>query len=213
MSRSCAPNTTLKGWLRVVGLLRRACGGEEEDGGGGGGGTRDTTEISGDRRPPPPPGVAFELALQVCVLCERPDAGLEVLNLMRSTGLQAGLEAYKVRSACGAGQIGDGSVTDRSLLGKGEALTLCGFYCLLPTSYEISLWNESSMFLHQIVAERFCLLLFRWFLFSQLVELVARHARVCSCAMKSCVVIGPMARPQRGDACSMSAKPLLHGML
>ena len=96
-----------KGWLRVVGLLRRACGGEDEgeDGGDdGGGGPRDTTATGGEsRRPPPPPRVAFELALQVCVLCERPDAGLEVLNLMRSAGMQAGLEAYKVRRSAGAG--------------------------------------------------------------------------------------------------------------
>lgn len=92
-----------KGWLRVVGLLRRACGGEEEeddgtDDGSGGKGAREKSATSGDSSRPSPPRVAFELALQVCVLCERPDAGLEVLNLMRSTGMQAGLEAYKVGS-------------------------------------------------------------------------------------------------------------------
>lgn len=90
----------------MVGLLRRACGGEEEeneeDGGGGRGdsvGMRHGNATSGEGGRLPPPRVAFELALQVCVLCERPDAGLEVLNLMRSTGMQAGLKAYKVRSA------------------------------------------------------------------------------------------------------------------
>lgn len=97
-----------------MGLLRRACGGEDEDADSrdsGGGGTHDATAATGgESMRPPPPRVAFELALQVCVLCERPDAGLEVLNLMRSTGMQAGLEAYKVRSAGGgraSGRVGE----------------------------------------------------------------------------------------------------------
>ncbi|CAM9211127.1 unnamed protein product [Scytosiphon promiscuus] len=80
-------SSTRQGWLRVVGLIRRACGGDEP-------GDRQEQPES---RPPPPPRVAFEMALQVCALCERPDAALEVLSLMRSTGLQANLEAYKAR--------------------------------------------------------------------------------------------------------------------
>lgn len=87
----------------MVGLIRRACGGDEEnDGSRGDGGAEGTAARSGDdgrRSRPPPPRPAFDLALQVCVLCERPDAGLEVLSLMRSTGLRADLEAYKVRVA------------------------------------------------------------------------------------------------------------------
>lgn len=99
----------IQGWLRVVGLLRRACGGEEESdgsnssrGGDGGGTTGSTAAVRSSRggegkgRLPPPPRLAFDLALEVCVLCARPDAGLEVLSLMRSTGLQMDLEAFKV---------------------------------------------------------------------------------------------------------------------
>lgn len=103
-----------KGWLRVVGLIRRACGGGEEDdssrGDGGAEGTAARSGSDGSRRRPPPPRLAFDLALQVCVLCERPDAGLEVLSLMRSTGLRANLEAYKVKHAallCSAGHLSD----------------------------------------------------------------------------------------------------------
>lgn len=89
-----------QGWLRVIGLIRRACGRAEESDRGNSGGPNGAApggvESSGVPPPPPPPRVAFELALEVCVLCERPDAGLEVLSLMRSTGLQADLEDYKV---------------------------------------------------------------------------------------------------------------------
>ncbi|CAB1101619.1 unnamed protein product [Ectocarpus sp. CCAP 1310/34] len=88
-----------QGWLRVIGLIRRACGGAEESDRGSSGGPKGAAtggvESSEVPPPPPPPRVAFELALEVCVLCERPDAGLEVLSLMRSAGLQANLEDFK----------------------------------------------------------------------------------------------------------------------
>ncbi|CAN0044183.1 unnamed protein product [Ectocarpus sp. 4 AP-2014] len=91
--------TKQQGWLRAIGLIRRACGGAEESNRGSSGGPNGATpggvESIAVPPPPPPPRVAFELALEVCVLCERPDAGLEVLSLMRSTGLQAYLEDYK----------------------------------------------------------------------------------------------------------------------
>ncbi|CAM9165858.1 unnamed protein product [Ectocarpus sp. 13 AM-2016] len=88
-----------QGWLRVIGLIRRACeGAEESDRGSSGrpnGAAPGGIESSAVPPPQPPPRVAFELALEVCVLCDRPDAGLEVLSFMRSTGLQADLDDYK----------------------------------------------------------------------------------------------------------------------
>ncbi|CBN76149.1 conserved unknown protein [Ectocarpus siliculosus] len=96
---SLTHGATQQGWLRVIGLIRRACGGTEESDRGSSGGPNGAApggvESSGVPPPTPPPRVAFELALEVCVLCERPDAGLEVLSLMRSTGLQADLDDYK----------------------------------------------------------------------------------------------------------------------
>ncbi|CAM9875314.1 unnamed protein product, partial [Ectocarpus fasciculatus] len=96
---SLTHGATQQGWLRVIGLIRRACGGGEESDRGSSGGPNGAApggvDSGGVPPPPPPPRVAFELALEVCVLCERPDAGLEVLSLMRSTGLQADLEDYK----------------------------------------------------------------------------------------------------------------------
>lgn len=97
-----------------MGLIRRACGGEpnEEDTAGidsaGGDG-----EDSGTRLHYSPPHVAFEVALEVCMLCERPDAGLEVLRLMRSTDMQPLLEAYKVGVHLGEWRGGGLEVTNR----------------------------------------------------------------------------------------------------
>ena len=81
----------------MVGLIRRACGGETEEETGGGDNRRTTVSNGAGVAKPPPPRIAFELALQVCVLCARPDAGLEILSLMISAGLQPPIEAYKVR--------------------------------------------------------------------------------------------------------------------
>lgn len=56
--------------------------------------------------PTRPPEIAFKLALHVCVLCARPDAGLEVLRLMPSVGLKPPLDAFKVRGFGGKFEIG-----------------------------------------------------------------------------------------------------------
>lgn len=82
--------------MRAIGLIRRACGGEQGDEGDEGDGSRNEIGGDGRTRRKPPPRIAFELALQVCVLCARPDAGLEVLSLMQSAGLKPPIEAFKV---------------------------------------------------------------------------------------------------------------------
>lgn len=93
----CLTQPTLKGWLRVLGLIRRACGGEVADNLGIDGTKQNDDAAAAAAAPARPPEIAFKLALQVCVLCARPDAGLEVLRLMPSAGLEPPLDAFKVR--------------------------------------------------------------------------------------------------------------------